>query len=351
MYLKSGTYLKFESYLIEKVLGYGGFGVTYLAFQVGLNRRVAIKEFYLEEYLYRDNNSNELIAKSDEAKQLVAKYKNKFIKEAQLIAEMDNPHVVPVYDVFEENRTAYYVMKYIEGGSLDDLVQEKGAIDETEAVFYIKQVAEALTYVHSRNILHLDIKPSNILLHNNVAILIDFGISKHYDEGGKETTTLLAGISGGYAPIEQYNRNLQYFTPATDVYALGATMYYLITGEDPPEALVVHEEGVYAFPLHCSITVKEAIKSAMVSNRRYRLQSVPEFIALLEANSTFDTTIKQIKNKHTDAPRKIFVGLVSGLTLFLICLIIPIVIFRCNLQEVENNDELIEKYTIRPVLD
>ena len=182
MQLTNGTELKRGDYRIIDVLGQGGFGITYLALQVKLNRKVAIKEFFMKDLCNRDDDGSHVSVGSAGSKDLVERFKQKFLKEAGLIASFDNANIIRIHDVFEENGTAYYVMEYLEGKSLKALVDESGALPEDVAVKYIRQVAEALKEVHENNLLHLDVKPANIMLDKKGnAVLIDFGISKHYD--------------------------------------------------------------------------------------------------------------------------------------------------------------------------
>ena len=231
MQLRVGALLQDGKYRIEGLLGQGGFGITYLAVQTGLNRKVAIKEFFMKEHCNRESDTSHVTVPSVGSKDLVLKFRQKFVKEAQTIAELDNPNVVSIFDIFEENETAYYVMKYVEGGSLSDIVSEDNPLPEDLAVKYIRQIGNALDYLHKRRLLHLDVKPSNAMLQDGVVVLIDFGISKHYDAKGGQTSATPAGISKGYAPIEQYNQGVQSFSPATDVYSLAATLYNLVTGK------------------------------------------------------------------------------------------------------------------------
>lgn len=141
------------------------------------------------------------------SKELVSKFKVKFIKEAKTISELESHHIIRIIEVFEENGTAYYVMDYLSGGSLSDRIPSEG-LPESVALDYIRQICDALSYIHKEKILHLDIKPSNILFRkNDEAVLIDFGISKHYDEDdGGQTSSTPVGVSEGYAPTEQYER-------------------------------------------------------------------------------------------------------------------------------------------------
>ena len=284
MKLNKGKELQNGKYRIIDVLGQGGFGITYLALQVKLNRKVAIKEFFMKEHCNRDENSSFVSVPSVGSWELVERFKQKFLKEAGLIASFDNANIIRIHDVFEENGTAYYVMEYLEGKSLKALVDESGALPEDVAVKYIRQVAGALKEVHENNLLHLDVKPANIMLDKKGnAVLIDFGISKHYDEAGHQTSSAGVGISEGYAPIEQYEAGaLKTFTPVTDIYALGATLFFLLTGTRPPKASYVYDEGLPPMPETLSATVRKAVESAMQPRRKERPQSVKEFIALLE---------------------------------------------------------------------
>ena len=282
MELKTGASLQGGKYKIEKVLGKGGFGITYLAYQQGLNRYVAIKEFFMSEYCNREEATCAVSIPSVGSREMVEKYKSKFVKEAQTIAELDNPHIVPIYDVFEENGTAYYVMKHIGGGSLSSLVIKGKAMPVDLALKYVSQVAEALAYCHERNIAHLDVKPGNILIQDGVAVLIDFGISKHYNEDGDQTSSTPLGISKGYAPLEQYKRGgVSVFSPVTDIYSLGAVLYRLVTGQTPPDADEVNEDGLPTFPSDVPQYIQAAIAAAMQPKKKDRPQSVDDLLAML----------------------------------------------------------------------
>lgn len=283
MKIKPETYLQGGKYRIIRSLGQGGFGITYEAEQVALRRRVAIKEFFMRDYCNRDESTVFVSVPTENNRDLVDSYKQKFVKEAQMIASLRHPHIVSIYDVFEENGTAYYVMEYLNGGSLVDVVRQRGPLPEKDALGYVSQIGDALSYIHERNILHLDIKPSNVLLNDaGEAVLIDFGISKHYDESGGQTSTTPVGISKGYAPMEQYQQgNVNSFSPATDIYSLGATLYYLITGETPPEAAAIYEDGLPNISVRSSQQSLWAIKAAMEPKRKDRPQSVNSFLSLL----------------------------------------------------------------------
>ena len=284
MNLRQGTLLKHGEYRIECELGHGGFGVTYLAVQVGLNRRVAIKEFFMSEYCNRDAETSHVSVPSEGSKELVAKFRNKFVKEAQNIASLKHPHIISIHDVFEDNGTAYYVMEYLDHGSLADVVKHQGRLPEADALRYTREIADALRYIHARKMNHLDVKPGNILIdEEDHAVLIDFGLSKRYDDEGNQTSTTPVGISHGYAPLEQYKKGgVGTFSPATDIYSLGATLYKLITGATPPDANDILTDGLPAHPDVMSLPVYEAIEQAMQPNKNHRPQSVEAFLALLD---------------------------------------------------------------------
>lgn len=283
MNLKPGSLLQGGRYRIESVLGQGGFGITYLAVQTAFGRKVAVKEFFMKEFCCRDEATSYVSTPSLGSKEMVDHFKQKFFKEATVISSFKNRHIINVYDVFEENGTAYYVMEYLEGGSLESLVYKRGPLDEATALKYVCQVSEALAEVHSRKLLHLDIKPVNIMLDSDgSAVLIDFGISKHYDDDGSQTSSGLVGLSEGYAPLEQYKKGgISLFSPATDVYSLGATLYTLLTGTRPPHATDVNDEGLPAMPRNISAHVRSAIEAAMQPRRKDRPQSVDDFMAML----------------------------------------------------------------------
>lgn len=295
MQLQSGTLLQGGKYKIERVLGQGGFGITYLAENTMLEGKVAIKEFFFKEYCNRDGETSHVTIPTEGNRELVNRFKQKFIKEARTIFKLNHPNIVRILDIFEENGTAYYVMDYIDGESLGDMVKRCGAIPESEAIGYIKEVASALSYIHGEKINHLDIKPGNVMKRgkDGQILVIDFGVAKQYDtETAEGTTTTPVGISHGYSPMEQYQRHgVQTFSPQSDVYALAATLYKLLTGITPPEAIEIQDQGLPLEPLetkHISETVIAAIINAMKS-RSQRTQSVDTLI--VDLKGLIETTV------------------------------------------------------------
>ena len=302
MILPSGAILQGGRYQIERELGHGGFGFTYLATQKGLNRKVAIKEFFMRDYCERDANTSQVSLGTSGSREMIERFRRKFIKEAQNIAMLNHANIIRIYDVFEEHGTAYYVMEYLDRGSLRDLVNRRGKLSEQEALFYIKQIASALAYIHERRMNHLDVKPNNVLIdESNNAVLIDFGLAKQYDQEGQQTSTTPVGISHGYAPLEQYQRGgVSVFSPASDIYSLGATLYFLLMGETPPDANMVNDEGLPPLPETLSANVVEAIEKAMHPRRKFRLQSVADFLKILDTTSAPVVVPKKVEQKVVD---------------------------------------------------
>lgn len=272
-------------YTIKKVLGQGGFGVTYLAQHNFLNRQVAIKEFFMKDYCIRVSNTNTMQVGVPEKKIFVERFRTQFIREAQKIASLNHDNIIKIHDIFEENNTAYYVMEYHENGSLADLIsRHPNGLSEEMAIAYISEVASAIGYIHDNRIMHLDIKPANILLNDkNSPILIDFGSSRLYNPDGNLDTTTLVGVSDGYAPIEQYMPGgVSHFCPQTDIYSLAATLYTLLKGNRPLNAFEIRQAGLPS--LRASANVVAAIKMAMSNDIEQRPKSVKHFVDLLLSN-------------------------------------------------------------------
>ncbi|MGL5958879.1 MAG: serine/threonine protein kinase, partial [Phocaeicola sp.] len=245
MDLHTGTLLQGGRYKIEKRLGQDSFGITYLAIQLDLNRQVCIKEFFMQEYCNRSSDGLHVMIGIEINRELIIRCRQKFMQEARAITQLNHTNIIRIYDTFEENDTAYYAMEYIDGCSLLEIVNRDGALPESLALRYIGEVASALQAIHGQQINHLNIKPSNILLHREGhVVLIDFGLTKSYDVGSSQTSTTPVEISMGYTPLEQYKvGGVSSFSPATDVYSLGATFYKLVTGLTPPDANEVMELG------------------------------------------------------------------------------------------------------------
>ncbi len=297
--LQPNNLLQGGRYKIIKTLGQGGFGITYLAIQSGLEREVAVKEFFMKDFCERDRATSHVTLGMGANRDMIKRFRTKFIKEARNIAKLNHPNIVRIFDVFEENGTAYYVMEYAEGGSLGEKLKKKGGFSKPVATRYITQIAEAVGYIHQRKMNHLDIKPDNIMLSSDDnVVLIDFGLAKQYDVvTGSQTSSTPIGISEGYAPIEQYQLGgVVNFTPETDIYALGATYFKMLTGITPPSAPFLLEDGMSIEPLKAKgikSNVISLICHAMKSKKKDRFHAVSEFLQGLKDQDT--SNIKEPK--------------------------------------------------------
>lgn len=298
--LQPGNTLQGGKYRIEKVLGQGSFGITYLASyattiegalgKMTVDIKVAIKEFFMSEVNQRNEQTHGVEGSSST---IFTNYRIKFRKEAQNLASLHHPHIVQVTDVFDENNTTYYVMQYIEGMSLDSFIASKGRVSAEDTILIAAQIGQALSYMHQRHMLHLDLKPGNIMLDKQGQVhLIDFGLSKQYDSNGEpESSTSIGMGTPGYAPIEQANRMGQgkQFQATIDVYAFGATVYKMLTGRRPDDASVILNDG-FPFGFLQQLGVQQnminAVQRAMAPQRNARFQTVTEFVQALDDGRT-----------------------------------------------------------------
>ena len=306
--LQINTELQNGKYRIIRFLGQGGFGITYLAEHTMLDKMVAIKEFFPKDYCDRDETTSHLTIGTKNSIEIVDMLKTKFIKEARNISKLHHNNIITIYDIFQENDTAYYVMEYVDGLSLSELIKQKGAMTEAIALGYIRKIAEAVGYMHSLSMNHLDLKPANIMIreYDNEPVLIDFGLSKQYDASGGQTSTTPVGINHGYAPIEQYRPGgVSTFTPQTDIYALGATLFALLTGKTPPHYSDILEDSLPELPVSVSQSCANAIEHAMEIKKNKRPESVAEFLTELSSvSSTSNKSTWQAKHVTTQKSEK-----------------------------------------------
>ena len=299
MQLKGGQELQNGKYRIIRILGQGGFGITYMAENILLGRFVAIKEFFPKDYCGRDNTSH-LTVGTDNNKETVEKLKVRFLKEAQNIAKLDHSNIVKIFDVFEENNTAYYVMDLIIGENLNELIKKTGPLSKDRALEIINKVGDALDYIHSRNMTHLDVKPANIVIRekDNQPILIDFGLSKQFNLQGEATSTILHGISHGYSPMELYTYgSITSFTPQTDIYSLAATLFYVTSGQVPPSASEIIENGL-TFPESFDPELKSIINKGMQPSRSKRPSTITGLMGNITHFSNKDDVSNEISQKE-----------------------------------------------------
>jgi serine/threonine protein kinase len=318
-YLQPNTTLQGGKYRIERVLGQGGFGITYLAIQVSLDRKVAIKELFIggSGQAINDRRGNQVVVTNSANQQSFNQHKEKFKKEALRLANLNHPNLVKVHDFFEENETAYYVMEYIDGESLRTKLNREGCFSEKLALKYLKQILPALEAAHKQSIWHLDIKPENIMVDRyGHAYLIDFGASKHVEPNSTLTTSLALAYTPGFCPpelLDLSNETPEYYMqaikdigPWTDIYALGATIYNLLTDSIPPSKRRLEKEGrnAFMFPSNISSSTKDMIVLMMKPNLEDRPQSVKEIIvffndkALYELNDNIPILMSEDNQTH-----------------------------------------------------
>lgn len=231
-------------YIIDSVIGHGNTSYVYKAYCPFLGQFVAIKEFYVEELCQRTATQTQIYLINENSRAPYTRLWAQFWDEVNKTAAIDHPNVITISETFCENNTAYFVMEYHDSGSLEKEVQENGPLKPERAKEVMLRLCDAMVRIHSLNILHLDLKPSNILLNSNEEIiLIDFGISKAYDNRGNEIGQNQVGYSDGYSPPESYLAGSK-FSEASDVYSLGAILYYLLTGRELPPAKMLIDSSL-----------------------------------------------------------------------------------------------------------
>lgn len=277
-HLPVGHKLQLGKYRIEKKLASGGFGNTYEVTNVHFDERYALKEFFMKGVNERLGETLSVsVSNRDNVGQFGSQLE-KFKKEARRLRKLHNPHIVQVHDLFEENNTAYYVMDYVEGESLSNRMKRtRKPLEEHEVLAILSQVLDALQTVHERGIWHLDLKPGNIMVDDaGNAVVIDFGASKQMSASeGYTTTTTAMCYTPGYAPPEQIDQKLELIGAWTDLYALGATMYNLLTRKQPPTVSEMGP-GAFTYPKEVSEKTQYLIRWMMKPNRHLRPQSVAE---------------------------------------------------------------------------
>ena len=285
--LKVGTILH-GTYRIDSYLSSGGFGNTYVATNIEFDERVAIKEFFMKGVTQRDDNQTTVSVSNLENTNSFQEQKEKFKKEARRLRKLRNEHIVKVHDMFDENGTAYYVMDYVDGENLSEWLKRTGRpMTESEVRLILPQILDALKAVHNEGFCHLDIKPSNIMLEKGGKIkLIDFGASKQLGANGTLTTNAPTAFAQtpGYAPREQTEQNLNKIGPWTDIYALGATLYNLLTNKRPPLPTDIDDDmsedkhNALPFPENVG-GMKYLVLQMMKPNRLQRPQSIDAIIS------------------------------------------------------------------------
>ncbi|MGN0379538.1 MAG: protein kinase [Butyrivibrio sp.] len=297
--LFAGTVLQ-ERYIVGEVLGFGGFGITYKAFDTKLERIVAIKEYYPSGLVYRVPGAADVVVIKGKRYKDYTNGLTRFLDEARNATKfIDNPNIIDIIEYFEENGTAYFVMELLVGLPLDVfLAQSGGKLNPDDAISIITSVGHALKDIHKEGYIHRDIAPDNIYICSNGKVkLFDFGATRFSADGDKELSVIL---KPGYAPAEQYDTvNKQ--GPWTDIYALGATMYQLVTGIKPDESTNRKIKDTVKSPHEIvpgiSQNLSNAIMRAMAVEMHLRYQNVDDFIRAIKSERRVVSVEKVKKNK------------------------------------------------------
>jgi serine/threonine protein kinase len=292
-----------DRFFVGRVLGRpGGFGITYLAWDMTLETRIALKEFLPGSVVTREHGGTSVIPNSPEDRDVLDKGLIEFLAEARTLAKFVHPNIVRVRDFFTANNTGYLVMDYYDGISLrDHLVTRGGKLEVDEALRIVVPILEGLEAVHAQGFLHRDIKPDNIYLtEQQIPTLLDFGAARMAI--GEKSQTLSVILTPGYAPYEQYHKKVRQ-GPWTDMYAMGAPLFYLLTGARAPDALsrVVDDELVAPRTLDQRIPQKisDAVLWPLNQTPQNRPQSAGQFLAALRDNPSRAGRVGPMWPSHT----------------------------------------------------
>ncbi len=278
-YLEPGTVLKGQ-YLLGKVLGYGGFGVTYIGYDNKLQRKIAVKEYLPSDYATRKPGTKEPVIYSGDAREQFMAGLSSFLGEARNLAGFVGiPEIVDIYDCFQENGTGYIVMEYLKGKTVKELLAREGRFPYQKAEEIILHVLDGLEAVHKEGIIHRDIAPDNIFITDEGEIrLLDFGAARYAASIYSRSLSVI--LKPGYAPEEQYRSHGQQ-GPWTDIYGVGATFYRMITGERPPESLERMVEDDLKRPSELGVEIppekEEILMKSLKVQMEDRIQSAREF--------------------------------------------------------------------------
>lgn len=296
--LNPGNLLNNGKYRIDWVMSESDYSITYVATELKSDRQVVIKELFPKKYTFRDSDdSADIYLEGEEFQTPFANLKKAFLREARRVATLKHSSIIWIHKDFEENGTAYAVMEYVEGENLASKIKSEGRLSEEDGLLLISRLAEAVDYMHDKDINHLDISPANIVIRetDRYPILVDFAVAKQgFTTDGKGTPDQSL-ISEGYAPFEVYRPGgIKDFSPQTDIYSLAATFYFAMTGMVPPAAEVIMN-GDLKFPSSFPKEMRGAIEKALSFSRKDRQESAGELYKELAGD----------KGKKEEAPKRV----------------------------------------------
>jgi len=304
-FLPSG-HLLHQRYSIQQSLGQGGFGITYLAYDSKLDQEVCIKELFVSGNSTRGTNLT--VHSQTTGGFSFSDFVQRFLQEARQLARFQHPNIVRALDIFQENDTAYTVMEYVRGENLKQLIKRQGVLTGQKVLQLTDQLLDAVEEVHKKGMLHRDIKPENVLVtEEGRLVLIDFGSAREFSDG--KTTTQTAMLTPGYAPIEQYSDRAQR-GPYTDIYALGATIYFMLSGQKPIAATDRSIEELAA-PHHLNSEISSQVSTAVMlameikPERRFQhIAEMREALKSLQGDSEIEKGEEAVPTENPDPVEK-----------------------------------------------
>ncbi|MGN0158199.1 MAG: PASTA domain-containing protein [Brotaphodocola sp.] len=319
-HMAPGTVLN-NRYIAGKVLGFGGFGVTYIGWDYVMSRRVAIKEYLPSEFATRMPTQTQVTVYSGDREEQFREGMKKMLDEAKRLAKVENiSGIVQIYDCFEENGTSYIVMEYLEGITLKAYLETHGPMEVEQALPIVVQIADAMDSVHLKGILHRDIAPDNIYVlnpENPDALqvkLLDFGAARY--AASKQSKSLSVIIKPGYAPVEQY-RSRGDQGPWTDVYALAATFYKMLTGITPEDAMERSTKDELKKPSKLGCRIPKSVETALMNALNIRIEdrtaSMMEFMDELMGDEVEANHVTKEKTDFGKVPKPVLAAVGAGI--------------------------------------
>ena len=321
LYLVPGTVLQNGRYVINSVIGQGGFGITYDGTDLRLDRHVSIKEYFPNPMANRNSTISNEVTCGSYTMSLYEHGLNNFLKEAKNMARFaGEDNFVSVYDYFPENNTAYIIMDFVEGQNLKQYLKQRGRFSMEEALGIAMPVMDALEKIHMRGMIHRDISPSNIMILPDGRVrLLDFGAARDVDIERRNLTTMSSVYKDGYSPIEQQTRDMEQGA-FSDIYALCATMYEMLTGDTPPSPFARLQNDTLVPPSRLGVRMtpvqEQTLLEGLAVYGHQRIQTIPE----LRDGLLGKRRVKLNKNtQKTGSPRSLmFVILVAAVVVLVI---------------------------------